>query len=138
MTGVEQARRDATRLPIDSIAQKLQETLGQRLTAFAVASSDPKAIGRYATGRQKPRDDTTARLRDLYVVTQILLARETAETVRAWMIGSNPLLEDRAPIELLHEDAGSSVRRAAGSIAPPLSGRQLRVVERAAADFVGV
>lgn len=135
---VEQARGDATRLPIASIAQKLQETLGQRLTAFAVASRDPKAIGRYAAGNQTPRDETAARLRDLYVITQILLARETAETVRAWMIGSNPLLEDRAPIELLHDNAASSVRRAASSMAPPLSGRQLRVVERAAAEFAGV
>lgn len=136
MTSLDQARRDATRLPIASVAQKLQETLGQRLTAFAVGARDPKAIGKYASGRQKPRDETALRLRDLYVVVQILLARETAETVRAWMIGSNPLLEDRAPIELLHEEAVESVSRAARSMASPISGRQIRVVEQVAQEFV--
>ncbi len=136
MTSLEQARRDATRLPIAAVSQKLQETLGQRLTAFAVGARDPKAIGKYAAQRQKPREEMAMRLRDLYVVTQILLARETAETVRAWMIGSNPLLEDRAPIELLHEEAVESVSRAAESMAFPVSGRQIRVVEQAAEEFV--
>lgn len=136
MTSLDHARRDATRLPITAVAQKLQDTLGQRMTAFAVAVRDPKAIGKYASGRQNPRDETAARLRDLYVITQILLARETSETVRAWMIGSNPLLEDRAPIELLHEEAVESVGRAARSMAFPVSGAQIRVVEQAAQQFV--
>lgn len=135
MTSLDLARRDATRLPIVLIAQKLQETLGQRLTAYAVGVRDPKAIGKYASERQKPRDETALRLRDLYVLTQILLERETAETVRAWMVGANPLLEDRAPIELLHEEAADTVRRAARSMAPPVSGTQIRVLEKAAQQF---
>lgn len=122
-------RDHALRLPIASVAQRLQETLGQRLTAYAVGCRDPKAIGEIARADQSPEHKTAARLRDLYAITQTLLARESAETVRAWMIGSNPLLEDRAPIELLHEEAGQPVARAARTMAPPVSDNQIREEE---------
>jgi hypothetical protein len=39
--------------------------------------------------------------------------RSVAGTVRAWLIGSYPQLEDRAPIEVVHEGAFAQVRRAA-------------------------
>jgi signal transduction histidine kinase len=85
------------------IAQFLQATLGQKLTAYAVGVRDPRAIGHYTRGRE-PRDDTLVRLRDLFEITRLLVAHESPATVRAWMIGSNPQLGDYAPIELLHDD----------------------------------
>ena len=85
------------------IAQFLQETLGQKLTAYAVGVRDPRAIGHYTRGRE-PHDDTLVRLRDLFEITRLLVAHESPATVRAWMIGSNPQLGDYAPIELLHDD----------------------------------
>jgi hypothetical protein len=104
MTVREQAHQDAVRLSIDAIAAKLEQTLGQQLTAYAVGLQDPRAIGKYARGK-KPRADIEARLRDLYVIAQVLLTRETAETIRAWMIGAHPNLEDQAPVQLLHEES---------------------------------
>lgn len=94
----------------------LQQVLGQRLVAYACGIKDPKAIGRYAketsAGGQKPHDRTRKRLHDLYLVTQILVRSETPETIRGWMIGWNPQL-DQAPIELLHaEDPGPVIRAA--------------------------
>ena len=114
MTTMEQVHRIAISEDIANIAQSLQETLGQRLTAFGVGIKDPKAIGKYAAGRN-PRTDTEARLRDLYRVTRLLLSAETPSTVRAWMIGSNPQLNDEAPIEALHEKKTPAVMRAAES-----------------------
>src|SRR3954469_16607647 len=98
---------------IAQIADELQTTLGQRLTAYAVGVRDPKAIGKYARGAIEPRDDTAQRLRDLFRIVRILAA-ERPETIRAWMIGSNPLLDDRAPIEMLHEENVQRVSRSAG------------------------
>lgn len=112
MTTMEQVHRLAVSEEIAVVAQSLQETLGQKLTAFAVGIKDPKAIGKYATGR-RPRADTEARLRDLYRVTRLLLSEETPSTVRAWMIGANPQLNDEAPIAALHERRTAPVMRAA-------------------------
>lgn len=89
--------------------------LGQRITAYAVGIRDPRSIGRYARSEQAPRSETAQRLRHLFEITQVLLARETPETVRAWMVGSHPLLDDRAPVELLHEDDHPPVDRTAGA-----------------------
>ena len=124
MTDRERAHRDAMRTDIASIAERLQDVLGQRLTAYAVGVRDPKSIGRYAKGPhaesgQKPRDDTDYRLRQLYQIVQMLVAQETSETVRAWFLGANPLLEDRSPIELLHEDDSFPVERTAAADTRP-------------------
>jgi hypothetical protein len=136
----ERAHREALRTEVPAIAERLQEMLGQRLTAFAVGVKDPRAIGRYARGEQAPRDETVLRLRGLFEITQVLLVRETSATVRAWLLGAHPLLEDRAPIELLHEDDAPPVERTASTdmgIAFDSSGRQgyLSVVS-AAEEFV--
>lgn len=115
----DRAYREATRLPLSELAEKLQDVLGQRITAYAVGVKDPRLIGKYARGEViNPAEATVDRLRRLYQVTQILSTRETAETVRAWMIGANPLLENRAPLELLHEEEPEPVAGAAETTAP--------------------
>jgi hypothetical protein len=115
MTTRERAHREAMRASIASIAGRLQEMLGQRITAYAVGIKDPRAIGRYAREQSRPGPNTTKRLRELFEITQVLLARETAETVRAWLLGSHPLLEDRSPIELLHSEDHPPVQRTAAT-----------------------
>ena len=76
------------------------------------------------------------RLRDLFRITCIL-GEERPDTVRAWMIGSNPLLDDKAPIELLHEENTQPVSRAAGSDAPiPFSSAAFHAVHEAGRVFV--
>src|SRR6185312_13830333 len=118
----ERAHREAMRLPLAAVAEKLQEILGQQITAYAVGLKDPRAIGKYARGEvTKPRHDVGVRLRHLYVITQILTTRDTAETIRAWMLGANPLLEDQAPVELLHEESPKPVERTAEAEALPLA-----------------
>jgi hypothetical protein len=110
----EELHAEAMRLPIATLSERLQDTLGQQITAYAVGLKDPRAIGKYARGEvKKPAHATTSRLRNLYVITQILLTRETPETIRAWMIGANPLLEDRPPVLLLHEEDDQTVEGAA-------------------------
>ena len=103
------------RTEIPLVAQRLQDVLGQSITAYAVGVKDPRSIGRYAKGTQRPWPETDQRLRQLYEIVQMLVARETAETVRAWLIGAHPLLEDRSPVELLHQDNEPPVERTAAA-----------------------
>lgn len=113
ITEQHQVHRLAISQDLPTIAQALQETLGQRIAAYAVGVHDPKAIGKYASGVRQPHQHVEAALRDLFQVSRLLLAHEQADTVRAWMIGSNPQLEDRAPLEVFHAGDRQSVIRAA-------------------------
>ena len=114
MTLAEQIHRTALRQPASTLAGSLQETIGQRLVAFAVGVRNPKLVGRWARGEHKPRQPHERNLRELFQIVSLLVeSGETAGTVRAWLIGSNPQLEDRAPIEVFHEGAIDQVKRAA-------------------------
>lgn len=102
----------ATKQDIHTISRLLQETLGQRLTAYCVGIGQPKQVGRWGSG-QNPRDDTESRLRDLYQVVHTLHTTESDATIRAWFLGSNPQLNDEAPADRLHEQDAKAVIRAA-------------------------
>lgn len=114
MTPRERAHREAMQTDISLIAARLQEMIGQQLTAYALEIADPRTIGRYADGEAVPAD-AQQRLRNLFEITQVLLARETPDTVRAWLLGSHPLLEDQAPVGLLHRDNHAPVERTASA-----------------------
>jgi hypothetical protein len=98
---------------IDEITSELQNLLGQKLVAFAVGDRHPKTIGRYARGVREPDDETYQRLVDLFVVTTILQTGMRPAAVKSWMLGSNPRLRGKAPIEALHEGKSEVVRKAA-------------------------
>ena len=93
-----------TRLGVSTIVGSLQDILGQRLVAVIAGVSDAKAVGKWARGQRSPHPDTEQRLRNAYQIVQLLLERESAETVRAWFVGMNPDLEDQAPALVLGKD----------------------------------
>ncbi|WCB94073.1 hypothetical protein DSM104299_02801 [Baekduia alba] len=88
---------EATRLPIGAVASYLQEQLGQKLTAYLSGVTDPKMVGRWAAGKAQPRDEREMRLRDAFKATKMLVAAFGAQTAKAWWVGSNTRLDDRAP-----------------------------------------
>jgi len=91
-------------------AGDLQDTLGPRLTAYAVGLRDPGEIDSFARAKVHPRSETADRLCDLHSITQRLVQRKTLDTARAWMVCSSPLLDDRAPVEVLHEQSRAPTR----------------------------
>jgi hypothetical protein len=93
------------RLGVSTIVGSLQDILGQRLVAVIAGVSDAKAVGKWARGERSPHPDTELRLRNAYQIVQLLLNRESAETVRAWLVGMNPDLDDQAPALMLGENA---------------------------------
>ena len=87
---------------IDRLAEWLEATLGPRLTAFAVASTQAD-LGRIAHGDELPTDELERRLRNLYAVVRLLTQRDRMGTAHEWLTQPNPDLAYRAPIELLRE-----------------------------------
>jgi len=88
---------EATRLRIDAVAAYLQQQLGQKLTAYLAGVADPKMVGRWAAGKAHPRDEREMRLRDAFKATRMLVEAFGAQTAKAWWVGSNTRLDDRAP-----------------------------------------
>src|SRR5947209_8188049 len=93
----EAAHARSIRAPTAEVAARLQEVLGQRLTAVVAGVNDAKAVGQWARGLRAPHPDAERRLRDAYQVVGLLLEYDAPETIRAWFGGMNPHLADRAP-----------------------------------------
>lgn len=95
-----------------TIAQDLQELLGQKLVAYITDVKSPKAVGRWAHGVE-PRDETEQRLRALYRTVLTLQEAYGPQTIRAWLQGANPDLANQAPVEVLRKGREASVIEAA-------------------------
>jgi hypothetical protein len=91
--------------PVSEIAGFLQELLSRRLTAYIAGVTSGKTISRWASGEvTEVRDhETERRLRTSYEIAQLLLDRDSAQTVKAWFIGLNPQLGDVSPAEAIRE-----------------------------------
>jgi hypothetical protein len=97
------AHRSAMTTPIAEVASRLQDLFGQKLVAIMVNSGDPKAVGRWAKGEREPQSDNEAQLRRIYQVVELLLSKESSTAIRSWMVGMNPLLDDKAPALVIAE-----------------------------------
>ncbi len=100
------------RLSTADLARSLQEVLGQRLVAVIAGVRDHKAVGEWARGTRQPHPASAQRLRQAYQVTRLLLEAEETDTVRAWFMGMDPLLDDRAPALVLRDDPAAVLRAA--------------------------
>ena len=87
----------------EELAGELQEVLGQKLVALAIGDRHPKSVGRYARGERSVDPETLATLTDLATTVAILRQGMRKESVRTWMLGANPRLRGKAPIEAFHE-----------------------------------
>ncbi len=110
---LEEAHDSAAQLEPRELATELQAVLGQKLVAFALGDRHPKTIGRYARGERQPDDAAWKALVDLYTLVELLTHGMRRQAVRSWMLGSNPRLRGKAPIESFHEGKQADVERAA-------------------------
>jgi len=97
------AHQKAVEFSVADIARFLQETLGQKLVAYIATVSDPKAVGDWARGVHAPRPESEQRLRTAFHVFHLLQNEESPHTVRAWLVGVNPQLDDETPVDAIRE-----------------------------------
>jgi hypothetical protein len=102
---------EATRLDVAAVATYLQLQLGQKLTAYVAGVTDPKMVGRWAAGKARPRDEREMRLRDAFKATRMLVDAYGAPTAKAWWVGSNTRLDDRAPAAVVRHAADPEALR---------------------------
>jgi hypothetical protein len=112
--------REATVSSIARVAGYLQEELGQRMAGHLAGLAHVKQIGRYARGDAAPRTEVERRLREGYKAVRMIAAAYDAATAKAWLFGTNALLDDQAPIDVLSQAT---------------SGEQFAAVVRAARQF---
>ena len=92
--------------------RSLRDSLGAPLTAALTGAGSTRMLAAWIAGRAPVNDRVGQRVRDAYDMTQMLLAVDSPETVRAWLLGTNPLLDDRAPAVVLAEDVPAVMRAA--------------------------
>jgi hypothetical protein len=106
-TTIVQAHRASITAPLNEIARTLEQVLSRRLTAVIVGIKDGKTIARWAAGEtDEIRSQTIEqRLRTTYHISLLLLGtQDSQQTVKAWFIGLNPLLDDESPAEAIRND----------------------------------
>src|SRR6202034_19590 len=102
LSTAEQLEHDASAEPIATIAGFLQDTIGQRMTAYLGGLNDVKQIGRYREpDGPTPTPQVELRLREGYKVVRMLLDCYDQATTRNWLFGTNSRLDDHAPIGAL-------------------------------------
>jgi hypothetical protein len=92
--------REAALQSTEEIAAYLQDALGQKLVAYMTGLKDPKMVGQWARG-SKPRGMAEIRLRHAYQAARLLNNAYGPETTKAWLVGSNTLLDGEAPAWVL-------------------------------------
>jgi hypothetical protein len=92
--------------------RSLRASLGAPLTAALIGVDSVARVSDLIAGRATMDSRTERRLQDACTVMQALLEVESPVTVRAWLLGMNPLLDDRAPAAMLAEDPAAVLRAA--------------------------
>jgi hypothetical protein len=86
---------------IDRLAQWLEVTLGQRLTAYASGATTAEVYD-VVHGEDVP-GGLERRLRNLYALTYYIAVTDGPGSAHEWLLEPNPELDSRAPAELLHD-----------------------------------
>lgn len=107
-----------TRASLQDMASTLTRVLGRVLTAYIVGVRNPKTISRWSTGEvQHVRDRSSEeRLIAAYQIVDFLLEYEGEGTIRTFMMGMNPSLDDAAPADVLRNGNFDAVKKAANGL----------------------
>jgi hypothetical protein len=105
MVALDQVAHERTvRATLPEMAAHVESVFGRRLTAAMLGIADPKAVGRYARGSQKPQAEVERTLRAIYQITVLIGQVESDQAIRAWFLGMNPHLDDHAPAGLVRDE----------------------------------
>lgn len=99
MSSAINAHRNAVTADLQTMASTLVSSLGRVITAYIVHVRNPKTISRWANGDVASVRDrySEERLLAAYQIVSFLKEYETDETIRSFMLGMNPSLDDESP-----------------------------------------
>jgi hypothetical protein len=121
MTGSDMRDYAASDPPLKEAAAYLQETLGDRITAYLAGLPDTSALA--ASVRDEADANVAGRLGEAYRAVRAIADTYDARTAQSWLFGTNSFLDDAAPIEVLRAadraEVLNSVRAAAHAFAHP-------------------
>jgi len=114
-----QAYREAMRVSPADGAALIRSVLTPRLATYVTGVQATKTVARWARGETANlRTENATRLRVAYEIVRLLQhARESPETIQAWFLGMNPVLDDVSPARALHDGNYKGVRAAACAFA---------------------
>lgn len=100
-----EAHRKAVNADLKTMASTLVDVMGRALTAGIVGIRNPKTISRWASGEVTSVRDrySEERLVATYQVVSLLQQDYGNDTIRAFMLGMNPVLNDEAPAVALRD-----------------------------------
>jgi hypothetical protein len=96
------AHQEALRLEFPALVKRLTELIGRKLTAYAAGVQDTRALDRWIHGGQA-YGEAVPRLRLTFQVARMLADYDSPSVVQAWLMGVNPELGDRVPLQLLRD-----------------------------------
>lgn len=93
--------REAVQASPETLASFLQEHLGQQMTAYLAGLKDQKMVGKWASGRVQPRDQSLWRMQYAYQAARLMVGAYGDSTARSWFFGTNSVLDGEAPAWVL-------------------------------------
>lgn len=101
---LEHAHKRSVRTAATEQAAFVRQVLGGRLAAASLGLKDTRTLGSWARGGPIKGVDAEHRLQVLFRVTSAIEEAFTPAVAAAFMRGSNPVLEDRAPLLVLADE----------------------------------
>lgn len=100
-----QLHHNAINADLETMASTLVQVLGRPIVAGIVGIRNPKTISRWANGQVTSVRDrySEERLIATYQVIHLLQEDFGSDTIRAFMLGMNPVLNDEAPAIALRD-----------------------------------
>lgn len=105
MSTATELHRRAMNTDLQTMASTLVDVMGRALIAGIVGIRNPKTISRWANGDVTSVRDrySEERLIAAYQVTILLQEHYGNDTIRAFMLGMNPVLDDESPAIALRD-----------------------------------
>lgn len=93
-------------IPVSKMVEELIDTIGEGMTVLIIFSDsendqapiDVSLVSKLKMGKSEITPTQEERLKVAYLVIQMLKITESPEMIKAWFMGSDPLLEDKAPV----------------------------------------
>lgn len=104
---------DAIRLDIHDLVRLLNENVGSVVVQSMTSVKDRGQPARWARGEATPRQHSENQLRLGYRVWRLLEEVEGRDVALAWLVGSNPRLEEQTPVTAIRELRSADVIGAA-------------------------